>query len=76
MPKSDKPASQKRLDANRANAARSTGPQTPEGKTRSAQNARKHGFTASKFAVVRLEELNSLANLRDDAVATYQPINS
>jgi hypothetical protein len=74
--KSAKPPSARRLAANRANAARSTGPITPEGKTHSAQNARKHGFTASKFAVVRLEELDSLANLRADAIAVYQPVNS
>jgi len=74
MPK--KSTSSKRIAANRANATRSTGPRTPEGKTRSAQNARKHGFTASKFVVVRLEKLDSLANLRDDAVAAYQPQNS
>jgi hypothetical protein len=70
------PKTNKRIAANRANAARSTGPRTPEGKTRSAQNARKHGFTASRFAVVRLDEIDSLANLRDDAIATYQPVNS
>jgi hypothetical protein len=33
------------LDANRANAFRSTGPRTTEGKARSSQNAVKHGFT-------------------------------
>ena len=71
-----KPPSPKQVAANRANAARSTGPRTAEGKTASAQNARKHGFTASKFIVVKLEDLNSLANLRDDAVAAYQPQNS
>jgi hypothetical protein len=68
--------SPKRIAANRANSKRSTGPRTPEGKSRSAQNARKHGFTASKFVVVRLEQLDSLANLRDDAVAAYKPQNS
>jgi len=74
MPKS-KPSSQ-RLAANRANAAKSTGPRTDEGKARSAANARKHGFTASKFAVVRFEELDTFAQLRDDAIAVYQPVNS
>ena len=66
----------KRLAANRANAAKSTGPRTPEGKTRSAQNSRKHGFTAANFAVVRLEELDAVAKLRDDLIDHYQPINS
>jgi hypothetical protein len=68
--------SDKQLAANRANAAQSTGPRSPEGKSRSAQNSRKHGFTASTFAVVRLEELDEVARLRDDAIAVYQPVNS
>ena len=66
----------KQLAANRANAAQSTGPRSPEGKSRSAQNARKHGFTASTFAVVRLEDLDEVARLREDAIAVYQPVNS
>ena len=66
----------KQLAANRANAAQSTGPRSSEGKARSAQNARKHGFTASTFAVVRLEDLDEVARLRQDAIAVYQPVNS
>ena len=68
--------SPEQLAANRANSAKSTGPRTTEGKTRSSQNARKHGFTASSFAVVRLEDLNEVANLREDLVTLYQPANS
>src|ERR1035437_2775277 len=68
--------SPEQLAANRANAARSTGPRTPEGKARSAQNARKHGFTASSFAVVRLEDLNEVAHLKEDLVNLYHPVNS
>jgi hypothetical protein len=71
-----KPVSVKQLAANRANASHSTGPRTPEGKARSAQNSRKHGFTASHFAVVRLEELEEVAHLRADLIAIYQPANS
>jgi hypothetical protein len=70
------PISEKQLSANRANAAKSTGPRTPEGKSRSSQNARKHGFTASTFAVVRLEDIDEVARLRADLIAVYQPRNS
>ena len=76
MPRTHKPASPAQLAANRANAARSTGPQTPEGKARSARNAVKHGFTASTFAVVRLEDLQEIALLKSDLVSTYKPVNS
>jgi hypothetical protein len=76
MPHPKKPASPKQLAANRANAAKSTGPRTAPGKARSAQNARKHGFTASTFAVVRLEDLQEVAHLKEDLVALYQPVNS
>src|SRR5437773_4314005 len=70
------PISEKQLAANRANAARSTGPRTAQGKARSAQNARSHGFTASTFAVVRLEDLDEIARLTADLTAVYQPFNS
>jgi hypothetical protein len=70
------PVSPDQLAANRANAGKSTGPRTPEGKLRSSQNARKHGFTATTFAVVRLEDLQEVAHLREDLIALYQPVNS
>ena len=71
-----RPVSPQRLAANRANAAKSTGPRTPAGKAHSSQNARKHIFTASTFAVVRLEDLQEIARLRDDLIAVYRPVNS
>jgi hypothetical protein len=39
-----KPASQRKLDANRRNAARSTGPRTEAGKERASRNAVTHGL--------------------------------
>jgi hypothetical protein len=76
MPTTAKTISPRRLAANRANAARSTGPRTSAGKARSAQNARKHGFSAANFAVIRLEELDAVARLKADLLAAYQPVNS
>ena len=42
------PATEAQIAANRANATRSTGPSTPEGKNASRANALKHGLTATK----------------------------
>jgi hypothetical protein len=43
--------SKKQLAANRANAKRSTGPKTDEGKARSRLNAWKHGLTAEDIVI-------------------------
>jgi hypothetical protein len=70
------PISAERTAANRANAAKSTGPRTSEGKARASQNARKHSFNPANFTVLRLEDIAEVANRRADLIATYQPVNS
>lgn len=74
MPKSQ--ASEKQLAANRANALKSTGPRTPEGKARSSQNSRKHGFAAHTIAAARRQDLRETARLKAGLLAVYRPLNS
>jgi hypothetical protein len=71
-----KPVSEKQLAANRANAAKSTGPTSAAGKAHSSQNGRKHGLASANFTVVRLEDIDEVARLRADLIAVYQPVNS
>lgn len=55
------------LAANSANAQHSTGPRTPKGKTRSSQNASKHGLTAREVIIAPGEQPEF-----DDLLAQYQ----
>ena len=64
-----------KLVANRANAQRSTGPNTAEGKAKSAQNAVKHGIFATRFlhgaAAEDVAEMEAaIREMRD----YYQPV--
>ncbi|HTX39642.1 MAG TPA: hypothetical protein VME43_31715, partial [Bryobacteraceae bacterium] len=76
LPDSPKSLSEKQLAANRRNAQRSTGPRTAEGKARAALNARKHGFRAEAFTVIRVEDLQAVAELTAAAMACYRPVNT
>ncbi len=67
------PASAARQSANSANAQRSTGPRTPVGKAKSAQNARKHGLTAADLVIGpedRAEFDEMLTEFRDEIEPT------
>jgi hypothetical protein len=56
---------EKQLAANRANAAKSTGPRSETGKARSRQNAISHGFTAQMLIVDGEKASHYAALLRD-----------
>src|SRR4051812_29997545 len=58
-----------RLAANRANAARSTGPRSEEGRRASRQNALKHGLTAEVLRTPEEERAVEAAGLGDVAGA-------
>jgi hypothetical protein len=61
-----------RLDANRANAKRSTGPKTEAGKSRSKLNALKHGLSAERV-VIGDEDPREFEALRAALQRDWQP---
>jgi hypothetical protein len=66
-------SSEKQIAANRANARRSTGPNTSAGKARSRMNAWKHGLTAEKV-VIPGEDAQELKAIRRELWEEYQPL--
>ncbi len=65
-----------KLAANRANAQKSTGPRSPEGKARSCQNAVKHGLLASAVLISRTypgEEVIDLDQLVQSLLDEFRP---
>ena len=72
-------SSQRRLEANRANAQKSTGPRTPQGKAHSSQNATTHGLARLKMnplapgCFLSMEDESQFRNLLDEYVDTYNP---
>src|SRR5690349_6947398 len=64
--------SEKRIAANRANAQKSTGPKTPQGKSNSSHNATTHGMLAS-IAVLRNENPESFDGFVQLHVDRFHP---
>jgi hypothetical protein len=65
-------SSQRRIEASRANGARSRGPVTAEGKLRSANNAIRHGLLA-QTVVLQDEDAGEFQAVFDGLVARFQP---
>jgi hypothetical protein len=63
---------EERREINRANAAHSTGPKSPDGRRRASLNAMKHGLRAETLALPG-EDPEELKRISDDWVAYYQP---
>jgi hypothetical protein len=65
-------ATERQIQANRANAKRSTGPVTEEGKQASSQNARRHDQLSS-CVVMKAESTPLFDELMDSLIAEFQP---
>jgi hypothetical protein len=66
-------ATQKQIDANRANARNSTGPQTPAGKAAVRLNALRHGLTAQD-AVLPFEDKDQFDEIAKSYEEHYKPL--
>ena len=65
-------ASKKQIEANNANAKKSTGPKTEAGKLRSRRNSWKHGLTAQVVFALG-EDAVAFSNLRDALMLQHDP---
>ena len=65
-------ASKKQLEANKANAKRSTGPKSQLGKTRSRLNSWKHGLTAETL-IIGGEDEARFKELRAELMQQHDP---
>lgn len=67
--------SEKQLIANRANALKSTGPKSLQGKQRVGQNALKHGI-AARDAVTKLESKKKFEEYRTSLITQLCPVGA
>jgi hypothetical protein len=65
--------SQKKLEANRRNAQKSTGPKTAEGKAISSQNGLTHGLTSRKCPILPGENEDEYRELQDALTRDLKP---
>jgi hypothetical protein len=72
-PRAAVPVSNARAEASRRNGAKSSGPKTPEGKARAAQNALKHGLRAQKYLVLPEEDAAEFAALEAALIEELAP---
>jgi len=69
--------SERKREANRKNAQRSTGPKTEVGKSRSRYNAIKHGFFVREIPLQRshfIEDFGKARRLFQELVDHFQPV--
>lgn len=64
--------SQSRIDANRANAKKSTGPKTAQGKARTAQNGISHGLCSTRL-IVRPDEKKEFDSFLLQLTGSFRP---
>ncbi len=72
-----RPVSERRIQANRRNALRSTGPKTQRGKRTVSRNAIKHGFLAREVVITAgdgAENLKEFHTLLERLVKCYEPV--
>lgn len=72
-----RPVSERRVQANRRNALRSTGPKTERGKRTVARNAIKHGLLAREVVITAGDGKESLKDFQDQHLGLwkfYQPV--
>jgi len=69
-----KTTSIKRINANRENAKKSTGPKTVSGKFRSCRNAFKHGLDSRKHLIIG-EDVKEFQEMKESYIKMLEPLN-